>query len=86
MRTHKAEKIEALKNTVLNTAANITFDDVIRGSFMQMIDIFSGLHYEILRQLQKSIVAVHQRMKPDGRNATVFEGTLDTTQTTMYLI
>ena len=52
MRTHHDEKREALKNAVLNTAAGIAFDDVVRGSFMDYVNRFSILHIKVLRLLQ----------------------------------
>jgi len=51
MKTHKAFKREALKNTVLNAAVNFTVDDALRGRFMSCIDYFTEKHVRVLEVL-----------------------------------
>ncbi|GJE29536.1 hypothetical protein [Methylobacterium organophilum] len=51
MKTHRAEKLEALRNVVLNTAAGVQIDDVLRGAFLVYVDRFSGLHLRVLKML-----------------------------------
>lgn len=50
-RTHAHEKREALCNAAINTAVGNKLDDVVRGSFMNYVDMFSGLHIQVLRFL-----------------------------------
>lgn len=52
MKTHREEKREALRNAVMNTALGLSLDEVVRGTFMSLIDRFSPLHLELLRVSQ----------------------------------
>lgn len=49
LRNHQVEKLEALRNIVINTAAGFTIDDVLRNIFMDLVDRFSPLHIVVLR-------------------------------------
>lgn len=49
MATHRAEKLEALRNIVLNVAADVRLDDVLQGAFLGYVDRFSGLHLRVLK-------------------------------------
>jgi hypothetical protein len=51
MTTHRAERLEALRNIVLNTAIGLTVDDVAHGMFMALVERFSALHVQVLRIL-----------------------------------
>lgn len=51
MKTYRAEKLEALRNIVLNAAAGVQIDDVLRGAFLVYVDRFSGLHLKVLKML-----------------------------------
>ncbi|WP_144426336.1 hypothetical protein [Methylobacterium sp. ARG-1] len=51
MKTHHAEKREALRNAVLNVARGYSLDEVERGAFMSVIDRFSPFHLTVLRLL-----------------------------------
>lgn len=51
MATHRAEKLEALRNVVLNVAAGVHLDDVLQGAFLGYVDRFSGLHLKVLKML-----------------------------------
>lgn len=51
MATHRAEKLEALRNVVLNVAAGVHLDDVLQGTFLGYVDRFSGLHLKVLKML-----------------------------------
>lgn len=51
MATHRAEKLEALRNVVLNTAAGMTVDEVAHGMFMALVERFSTLHLRMMHVL-----------------------------------
>ncbi|KZB99372.1 hypothetical protein AU375_04448 [Methylobacterium radiotolerans] len=51
MATHRAEKLEALRNVVLNVAAGVHLDQVLQGTFLGYVDRFSGLHLKVLKML-----------------------------------
>jgi DNA-binding MarR family transcriptional regulator len=46
--THSREKIEALKNAVLNTAAGARLDEVLQSKFLSLLSSYSALHFKIL--------------------------------------
>jgi hypothetical protein len=48
MRTHREEKLEALKNTVLNSTLSQSIDDNIHLIFLNLIDRFTPLHLMML--------------------------------------
>ncbi|MCJ2092786.1 hypothetical protein MKK67_09770 [Methylobacterium sp. J-072] len=52
MATHRAEKLEALRNIVLNAAVGVEVDDVSRGTFMALVERFSAIHLRVLRALE----------------------------------
>jgi len=47
--THQAEKLEALRNAVLNVALSKTADEEKQIIFLNLIEVFSATHLEILR-------------------------------------
>jgi hypothetical protein len=49
MSTHQREKLEALRNAVLNVAVSKTSEEEKHIVFLHLIDIFSVTHFEILR-------------------------------------
>ncbi|KQS65041.1 hypothetical protein ASG32_31010 [Methylobacterium sp. Leaf361] len=51
MATHRAEKLEALRNIVLNAAIGLTVDDVSQGTFIALVDRFSVLHLRVMQVL-----------------------------------
>ncbi|MEE7456454.1 hypothetical protein MPAR168_15355 [Methylorubrum populi] len=51
VKTHRTEKLEALRNVVLNAAAGVQTDDVLRGAFLGYVDRFSSLHLKVLKLL-----------------------------------
>lgn len=51
VRTAKEEKIEALRNGVLNIAAGLQIDDILRGAFFGYIERFSPAHVRVLKLL-----------------------------------
>lgn len=57
MATHYAEKLEALRNVVLNTAVGMTVDEVTRGAFMAHLEQFSTLHLRLMRILREPVSA-----------------------------
>jgi 3-methyladenine DNA glycosylase Tag len=51
MATHRAEKLEALRNIVLNAAVGLTLDEVSHGTFMSLVERFSVLHLRMMQVL-----------------------------------
>ncbi|MGO4715358.1 hypothetical protein [Bradyrhizobium sp. 2TAF24] len=51
MRAQEEERLEALRNVVLNTAAGIAIDDVLRGRFMGYVGRFSTAHVHVLKAM-----------------------------------
>ncbi|AWN47546.1 hypothetical protein DK419_15545 [Methylobacterium terrae] len=51
MTTHRAEKLDALRNAVLNAAAGIHLDEVLQKTFLGYVDRFSTLHFQVLKLL-----------------------------------
>jgi hypothetical protein len=49
MRNHRQEKLEALRNIVKHTAEGLKIDEVLRNSFLSLVDRFSPLHIVVLR-------------------------------------
>lgn len=49
MSTHQREKLEALRNAVLNVALSKTLDEEKHIVFLHLIEIFSVTHFELLR-------------------------------------
>jgi hypothetical protein len=52
LRTHQAEKLDALKNTVLNTALDKVPDDNRRAVFLALIDRLTPIHVSLLKGFQ----------------------------------
>jgi hypothetical protein len=65
LKTHQREKLNALKNATLNTAAGIGLSDVLVGQFMAALSIFSPLHLEVLR-LSSTPATFRPFLKPNG--------------------
>ncbi|GJE53243.1 hypothetical protein GOFOIKOB_6320 [Methylobacterium tardum] len=85
LRTHHEEKLEALKNTVLNTAAGLSLDDVVRGSFMQILEQFSASHLEVLRHMSGSEGSMFSTGTSPEDHITEYHGNVDYTGTTLRL-
>lgn len=51
MKTVKEEKLEALRNGVLNIAAGFDLNDVLRGSLFGLVERYSPAHTHVLRLL-----------------------------------
>lgn len=51
MRAQDEERLQALRNVVLNTAAGIAIDDVLRGRFMGYVGRFSTAHVHVLKAM-----------------------------------
>lgn len=49
MRTHQKDKIEALRNAVLNSALNISIENNIQQIFLNLIDRYTPLHLLLLK-------------------------------------
>jgi hypothetical protein len=56
LRTHQKEKLEALRNAVLNTAINKVPDDNRRAVFLSLIDRLAPAHMNLLEGLHNSTI------------------------------
>ncbi|QFR34828.1 hypothetical protein [Ancylobacter sp. TS-1] len=50
-RTHRAEKLQALRNAALNIASGMQLSDLLLGSFLAHIERYSPAHIAVLRAL-----------------------------------
>ena len=55
MKTHREEKLTALRNVVLNTAVGLSIEDATRGTFMTLLERFSVLHIRVLQILDDAL-------------------------------
>ncbi|WP_043352513.1 hypothetical protein [Methylobacterium sp. B1] len=55
MATHRAEKLEALRNAVLNTAIGLTVEEAQRGTFIALLERFSTLHLRLMQVLSNPL-------------------------------
>ena len=51
MRTHQKEKLEALRNAVINSALSPSIDENLQWMFLNLIDRYTPLHLHILELL-----------------------------------
>ena len=79
-RTHQKEKLEALRNAVLNVAAGSAPEDDIQAMFLDAVDSLTTTHVQFLSRLGKARVApeaqslvetVVERSRKEGRLAAV---------------
>jgi len=79
-RTHKKEKLEALRNAVLNVAAGSAPEDDIQAMFLDAVDSLTATHVRFLSRLGKALIApeaqslmetVVERSRKEGRLAAV---------------
>jgi hypothetical protein len=63
MSTHQREKLEALRNAVLNVALSKTSDEEKHIVFLHLIETFSVTHFEILRLFANRGIFPEARMK-----------------------
>ncbi len=63
VRNHQQEKIEALRNAVLNTAIGQSPDDSKREMFLGFVDVFSVTHLRILKAIATSDADEQHRKK-----------------------
>ncbi|RAZ88261.1 hypothetical protein DPM33_24545 [Mesorhizobium hawassense] len=79
-RTAKQEKIEALRNGVLNIAKGLQLDDVLRGIFFGYIERFSPAHIQVLKLLAAPSSSPEMRQKASqmmaGAQMSVLEAAL----------
>ena len=52
MRTHKAEKLTALRNAILNVAKGQAPEETVQHLFLNFVDSFTELHLRILKAFQ----------------------------------
>lgn len=53
LRTHQEEKLEALRNAVLNAAASHNFSDEQQGIFLSLVDTLQPIHLRLLKAMRK---------------------------------
>ncbi len=63
LRTHQAEKIEALRNAVLNVAAGNAPGDDQQLIFLNLIDSFTPTHLHVLHLFQNPEAAARERLR-----------------------
>lgn len=51
MRTHQKEKIEALRNAVINTAISLPFEDNIQFIYLNLVERYTPLHLKLLKKM-----------------------------------
>lgn len=49
IRNHQKEKLEALRNALLNTAVGINIDETVQLMFIEAIDVLTPLHLRVLK-------------------------------------
>lgn len=69
MATHRAEKLEALRNIVLNTAVGACLDEVLEKTFLGYVDRFSSLHIKVLKILVDPAAVSAMRSKAENMMA-----------------
>jgi hypothetical protein len=68
IRNHQKEKLEALRNAVLNVASGRTPDDDLLSIFLTLIDILTPSHLQVLRSFGRSMTYVSRSDDPDHPN------------------
>jgi hypothetical protein len=53
LRTHSSEKLQALRNAVLNVAAGVGPDDDLQSIFVSLVDSLTPLHLRLLAQFKQ---------------------------------
>jgi hypothetical protein len=80
VRTAKQEKIEALRNGVLNIAAGMQIEDILRGAFFGYIERFSPAHARVLKLLADPSSSQEMKLKASqmmaGAQMSVLEAAL----------
>lgn len=52
LRTHQEEKLEALRNAVVNSTSGQVLEDDVRAVFLNLVDTFTPTHLRILKYFQ----------------------------------
>jgi hypothetical protein len=78
LRNHRREKLEALRNAVLNSALGLSPEDTKREIFLSLVDQFSALHLKALAALADST-----GRKSGARVKTNIEAITDSALTSM---
>lgn len=65
MKTSKEEKIEALRNGIMNIASGFRLDDILRSAFFSYIDRFTPLHLRVLRLLSNPSASPEMRAQAE---------------------
>lgn len=80
IKTAKQEKIDALRNGVLNIAAGLQIDDILRGTFFGFIERFSPAHLQVLKVLADPSSSAEMKAKASqmsvGTQISVLEAAL----------
>jgi len=61
MRTHQEEKLEALRNAVIHSAINPTVDENIQLMFLNLIDRYTPVHFQLLHFFDVSTRKIKNR-------------------------
>src|SRR5206468_713468 len=65
MRTHQEEKLEALRNAVINSALPKAPEDDLQLMFLNLIDQFGEWHIRLLKFYSNPAKTVEQKYGPD---------------------
>lgn len=64
LRSHQKEKLEALRNAVLNTASGVGIEEDLQAIFLSLIDVFTPWHLRIMTVLYEA-----ERFFPQDHNS-----------------
>ena len=56
IKNHAKEKIDSLRNIVLNKACGMNYDDSLQGIFVNLVDQFTPLHIKLLKIFHEGLV------------------------------
>lgn len=62
LRTHKMEKLDALRNALLNVALGQAPDDILQTVFLNLIDSFTTFHLQLLKLFQEPTLPININM------------------------
>ena len=76
MRSHEEEKLDALRNAVVNVAARISVDSTREQIFIRLVGDFAPLHLKLLHLAQDPEGALHESSAPLSSSHGGTEGDL----------
>ena len=71
MRTHQAEKRECLKNALFHVATQESADDQAQAFFLELVDVFTVTHIEILRLFSNRAAFPQERFRALDANRSL---------------